>query len=531
MSDNANSRKLIENLQRELDITIHNIEIMRVLDTYKDGKTRMRELERKKENGELQKEQIDIGTLKYGYALKEYIELQLKVHFDKRDLTDAEYQFVESYDSIIKTLDAQRNVKTAQTYIDVYIEKKYKREIENWIYADLETVKEILCRRIEEFEKHKKSSKESDTPKENIFDSINKIFLFDLSKSRILYSVQMKMIEYDINNTKNANTKITKTGWYEAWKRTIINKLDIRFSSYFYNNEEVLLSELKKNIKGSDDKSWIKLLLLQCVLFEAYQPLSNNKEENKKLKGLKIKADYIKDVLCSKEGIFTPEEVKYAKAAYTRNLNKLMNKNQKTIVALTSTVILTIVSGGTALVFAPEIAVLAVGGSFALSGAALTNASLALIGGGALAVGGMGMAGGTAVIAGGGFLVGAVTSGSMSAVAAMSMLSVKDFGLQTSAMLLAFCDILNKYDLISKYNYNLIVTLVKRNISEFSLALDQMERNFEKKEKLLKAKKTHNKKEDKEEIKHLKKHIDTIQENIKYMKKCELILEKKQKNN
>lgn len=70
-----------------------------------------------------------------------------------------------------------------------------------------------------------------------------------------------------------------------------------------------------------------------------------------------------------------------------------------------------------------------------LSGAALTSASLALVGGGSLAAGGLGMAGGTAIIAGGGALLGTAASGTASAIA----LSSKDEILEQCVTMLAYC--------------------------------------------------------------------------------------------
>lgn len=81
----------------------------------------------------------------------------------------------------------------------------------------------------------------------------------------------------------------------------------------------------------------------------------------------------------------------------------------------------TVATGGIAFVAAPTIAaslgaagvlgVTSTGTAIStLSGAALTNASLAAIGGGAVAAGGGGIAAGTAVIAGSGATAGAITS-------------------------------------------------------------------------------------------------------------------------
>lgn len=75
----------------------------------------------------------------------------------------------------------------------------------------------------------------------------------------------------------------------------------------------------------------------------------------------------------------------------------------------------TVVTGGTALAFAPAIGAAASAAGLGvaattLSGAAASSAGLAALGGGSLAAGGLGMAGGTAVVAGVGAATGAVVT-------------------------------------------------------------------------------------------------------------------------
>ena len=99
--------------------------------------------------------------------------------------------------------------------------------------------------------------------------------------------------------------------------------------------------------------------------------------------------------------------------------------------------------------FAPQIAVALAGEAVAgLYGAALTNASLALLGGGSLAAGGLGMAGGTAVITGGGALLG-MAAGTASLAGTLALTS-KEYWNRQAAKIQAFCDLGIEKEFITK---------------------------------------------------------------------------------
>ena len=132
------------------------------------------------------------------------------------------------------------------------------------------------------------------------------------------------------------------------------------------------------------------------------------------------------------------KQLKEIQTSYEWYQKKLSGANRKLIAGAATTAAVTAATGGLAVAFAPQIAVVLAGGSFAgLSGAALTSASLAAIGGGALTAGGLGMAGGTAIIAGGGVLIGLTGSCTISLTAGV-LLQSKGFVLHECAKLLAF---------------------------------------------------------------------------------------------
>ena len=135
-------------------------------------------------------------------------------------------------------------------------------------------------------------------------------------------------------------------------------------------------------------------------------------------------------------------------------VSKLKDTGKKAAVGVAVTVGATALTGGLALAFAPEIAVVLAGEAVAgLSGAAATNAALAAMGGGALAAGGLGMAGGTAILTGGGALLGLAGASSTSMIAVMAQTSER-FTLNECAKLLTFSKlvIVDKYKMLELLN-------------------------------------------------------------------------------
>lgn len=101
-------------------------------------------------------------------------------------------------------------------------------------------------------------------------------------------------------------------------------------------------------------------------------------------------------------------------------------------------------TAGTAYIFAPIIAPVIAGEVVAgLSGAALTSASLAVVGGGSLAAGGLGIAGGTAIITGGGALLGMATTGGAALISGLGE-HAEQYALNQCAQLLTVCQQLPK---------------------------------------------------------------------------------------
>lgn len=267
-------------------------------------------------------------------------------------------------------------------------------------------------------------------------------FGLTLEQTEILYNLEWHKTINDIKKTsliiKNDKIVALKEEWIKEWKKYI----SIGFSSFvgvegaelhWYSKEE-LIEKVKEN---EPEKPWLRLVLLEAMLFESYYPLSMDKDKkgnnvpSKKYKALNNPMVGYKQSEGDKylesyfnESFYTQGYIKRLRKCYDKVIRELKEVLKAVITSISITAVVTIAAILTAGMFAPAIAVALVGSNFAgLSGAVLTSACLAYLGGGAIAAGGLGMAGGTMAIVGGsailGFGVGAGVGGTVGAIGVM----------------------------------------------------------------------------------------------------------------
>lgn len=280
-------------------------------------------------------------------------------------------------------------------------------------------------------------------------------FGLTVGQTGILYNLEYLKTQNDIDRTKfpvgGERIKERKSKWLCEWKDYMT-----RGFSGFLNNDNVELSwysaeELTRKIMESEpDGTWLRLVLLEAMLFEPYFPLSTETDK----KGNEIpsrdynslqnpvngyrKTDgdsYLDAFLIWNDS--TKGCVKRFRRCYDRVLFEL-NEVMKTVLkSLSITAGVALVTVATAGAFAPAIAVALVGSNFAgLSGAALTGACLAYLGGGAVAAGELGMAGGAIAIVGGGAALGIGVGAGVGGVVGMAGLAGKKNEILQSARLL-----------------------------------------------------------------------------------------------
>lgn len=291
--------------------------------------------------------------------------------------------------------------------------------------------------------------------------SLNKI------ETKILYSLELQMVNQDIMSTKDSDTQIKKNRWKNEWMK--ISRESNDCARLFYQDPEKLYSMINTRIGNEDYNGWLHRIALELTLFTPYFPLEEKDTTYKKLKYSDKK--YIDDVFCKNQNMLTVKDVDKLKKTYQKFYGALEHKQEKTVVGAVGAVAVATGAAVAAYTFAPAIAVLLAGHMFTgLYGAALTNASLALLGGGALTAGGLGMAGGTMVIAGGGAILGLGVGGGMSTTA-MLLLSSSSYIQRDQAKLLTTCDFDKEHFIIDKEDLRKITDNLDSNIRTIKVRL------------------------------------------------------------
>ncbi|WP_419022867.1 hypothetical protein [Emergencia sp.] len=270
---------------------------------------------------------------------------------------------------------------------------------------------------------------------------------------------------------------------------------------HWYSKEEFI----KKIVENNPTKIWLRLVLLEGMLFEPYYALGMEKDKkgndvpskkydilNKPVVGYKEnEGDEFLDSIFPES--FVPNGyVKRLRKSYKKVMHELNEVLKTVITTISVTAGITLAVVVTAGAFAPAIATALVGSQFAgLSGAALTSACLAYLGGGAVAFGGLGMAGGTAAIVGGGAILGlGVGAGVGGAVGAVGLLGKKATIQQSAKLMVSVKEIFlnDEHDL--EYSdtiyeqYVQKITEIEKGLVDLKLKADVASKEEKKKIKL-----------------------------------------------
>lgn len=299
-----------------------------------------------------------------------------------------------------------------------------------------------------------------------IYERLSESMDFDklgltIEQTEILYNLEyyktLNDIEKMVLPVGKEKILLLKQEWLKEWQGFMEKGFadfvqDENAELHWYSKVDLII----KMLENEPAKPWLRLVLLEAMLFEPFYPLSF--EKNKKGNDIPSKKyDMLQLPIFTykkKEGdkfldSFIPNS--FGLGDYIKRLRKCygkvtreMNEVLKTaITSISVTAVITVVVVATAGAFAPAIATVLVGSQFAgLSGAALTSACLAYLGGGAVAVGGLGMAGGTATIVGGGALLGiGVGAGIGGAVGAVGIMGKKSTIQQSAKLMVAVREI------------------------------------------------------------------------------------------
>lgn len=249
-------------------------------------------------------------------------------------------------------------------------------------------------------------------------------FGLTFQQMRILFSLEYYITKKDAEGEEKFIDKLNflaadhtnKKFWLEKFEKEIINFMkntnsnEVNACSLIKDSAELREAILNEERK-SEREIWKYLVILECILFAPYFPMSENDIKDKTYKGLTLDDDIKRDsvnTIASWLDI-NSSEVKKLRTSYESGVKQLSGFYNKLFIGIGAGIV------------AALLAVVTCGGSIAamfaasgLYGAAAVSSGLAALGGGAIAAGGFGMAGGMAVLIGGGVLLGTGAGASVS---------------------------------------------------------------------------------------------------------------------
>ena len=327
------------------------------------------------------------------------------------------------------------------------------------VSADFDYIKEDIDQLV-----HKSKVVEIKKHKEVSLDSLERCFTMNKIETRILYSLELQMIEEDIQRTKDNKEQLLKNEWKKKWIE--VTEQSLQQNKVFEKDPLKTYATINTYAASQDNLLWLYNIAMELSMFKPYFKIE---EKGKKLKLSYTK--YIEEVFCNAQNYISYKEIQKIQKSYKDYYNCLENNTLKTVGVAGGALAVAAATGGLAFVFAPQIAVAIFGGAFpTLHGAALVSASLAAAGGGSLAAGGFGMAGGAVLIAGGGAVLGLGTSGT-----ALSLMMAPKFVQNDYAKLLAKCDCVLLKQLDMKDEVVALQHKIQSDLDEYKLRLKVLE--------------------------------------------------------
>lgn len=311
---------------------------------------------------------------------------------------------------------------------------------------------------------HKSKVIEIKKHKDIPLESLERCFTMNKIETRILYSLELQMIEEDVQRTKDNKEQLLKNEWKKKWME--VTEQSLQQNKVFEKDPLKTYAAINTYAASQDNLLWLYNIAMELSMFKPYFKIE---EKGKKLKLSYTK--YIEEVFCNAQNYISYKEIQKIQKSYKDYYNCLENNTLKTVGVAGGAIAVAAATGGLAFVFAPQIAVAIFGGAFpTLHGAALVSASLAAAGGGSLAAGGFGMAGGAVLIAGGGAVLGLGTSGT-----ALSLMMAPKFVQNDYAKLLAKCDCVLLKQLDMKDEVVALQHKIQSDLDEYKLRLKVLE--------------------------------------------------------
>ena len=213
------------------------------------------------------------------------------------------------------------------------------------VSADMDYIKEDIDQLV-----HKAKVVEIKKHKDIPLESLERCFTMNKIETRILYSLELQMIEEDIQRTKDNKEQLLKNEWKKKWIE--ITEQSLQQNKVFEKDPLKIYAAINTYAASQDNLLWLYNIAMELSMFKPYFKIE---EKEKKLKLSYTK--YIEEVFCNAQNYISYKEIQKIQKSYKDYYNCLENNTLKTVGVAGGALAVAAATGGLAFVFAPQIAV------------------------------------------------------------------------------------------------------------------------------------------------------------------------------
>lgn len=161
---------------------------------------------------------------------------------------------------------------------------------------------------------HKSKVVEIKKHKDIPLDSLERCFTMNKIETRILYSLELQMIEEDIQRTKDNKEQLLKNKWKEKWIE--VTEQSLQQNKVFEKDPLKTYAAINTYASNQENLLWLYNIAVELSMFKPYFKLE---EKSKKLKLSYTK--YVEEVFCNAQNYISYKEIQKIQKSY-KDYNK-----------------------------------------------------------------------------------------------------------------------------------------------------------------------------------------------------------------
>lgn len=181
------------------------------------------------------------------------------------------------------------------------------------VRADADYIKEDIDQLV-----HKSKVVEIKKHKDIPLESLERCFTMNKIETRILYSLQLQMIEEDIQRTKENKEQQLKDEWKKKWIE--VTEQSLQQNKVFESDPVKTYAALNTYASNQENLLWLYNIAIELSMFKPY---FNLEEKSKKLKLSYTK--YVEEVFCNAQNYISYKEIQKIQKSYKDYYNYLEN--------------------------------------------------------------------------------------------------------------------------------------------------------------------------------------------------------------